>query len=104
MTMTEILNIMLTLIAGMALGIFFFGGLWFTVKKAINIKAPALWFLGSFFLRVGVVMLGFYYISFGGWLYLIFSLSGFILARLAVTSRTKSLDKKPSNREVYHEA
>lgn len=94
----------LALIAGMALGIFFFGGLWFTVKKAVAAKIPAIWFFGSFILRVSIVMLGFYYISPGGWQPLFVSVLGFILARFVVTHLTKSIDKKQTKGEVYHEA
>jgi len=102
--MSEVLYVILAFIAGLALGIFFFGGLWFTVKKAVTAKIPAIWFFVSFILRVSVVMLGFYYISPGGWQRLIFSLIGFIIARFVVTHLTKSIDKKLTKREVYHEA
>lgn len=102
--MNETLFMILAFIAGLALGIFFFGGLWVTVKKAVTAKTPAIWFLGSFILRVSVVMLGFYYISPGGWQRLIFSLIGFNIARFVVTQFTKSIDKKQAKKEVYHEA
>lgn len=102
--MTEILYMILALIVGMALGMFFFGGLWFTVKKAVTAKIPAIWFFSSFILRVSVVMLGFYYISPGGWKPLFISLLGFILARVVVTHFTKLMDKKQKKTEVYHEA
>ena len=102
--MSEILYITLAFIAGLALGTLFFGGLWVTVRKAVTAKTPAIWFFGSFFLRVGIVMIGFYYISLGGWQQLIISLLGFIVARVVVTHLTKSTDKKQAKREVYHEA
>jgi len=102
--MSEILYMILAFIAGMALGMFFFGGLRFTVKKAITAKIPAIWIFGSFILRVSVVMLGFYYISPGGWQSLIVSVLGFIVARFVVTHLTKSIDKKQTKGEVYHEA
>lgn len=104
MTMSDILYMILAFIAGMALGMFFFGGLWFTVKKAINAKTPAIWFFISFFLRVIVVLIGFYYISQGGWQRLIISVIGFIIARFVVTHLTKTIDKKQTKGEVYHEA
>lgn len=102
--MSEILYMILAFIVGMALGIFFFGGLWFTVKKAVTAKIPAIWFFSSFIFRVSVVMLGFYFISPGGWQRLIVSLLGFIVARFVVTYLTKSMDKKQAKREVYNEA
>jgi hypothetical protein len=41
-TMNETLLMILAFIAGIALGIIFFGGLWFTVKKIVAAKMPAL--------------------------------------------------------------
>lgn len=104
MTMSEILFMILALIAGMALGFFFFFGLWFTVKKAVNSKIPAVWFFMSLFFRLGVVLIGFYYISLGGWQRLIICVVGFIIARLLVTHLTKTIDKKQTKGEVFHEA
>lgn len=104
MTTSDILYMVLAIIAGIALGMIFFGGLWFTVKKAVTAKIPALWFFTSFFLRISVVMLGFYFISPGGWQPLIVSVLGFILARFVVTHLTKSINKKKAKVEVYHEA
>lgn len=102
--MNDMIYMTLVFIAGLALGTFFFGGLWFTVKKAVIAKIPAIWFFCSFILRVSVVMLGFYCISPGGWQPLVVSLAGFIVARFVVTYFTKSIDKKQAKREVYHEA
>jgi F1F0 ATPase subunit 2 len=102
--MSEILYVILAFIAGLALGTFFFGGLWFTVKKAVTAKIPAIWFFGSLILRVSIVMLGFYYISPGGWQRLVLSLIGFIIARFVVTYLTKSLDIKQTKGEVFNEA
>lgn len=102
--MSEILNMTLAFIAGLALGTFFFGGLWVTVKKAVTAKIPAIWFFGSLIIRVSVVMLGFYCISPGGWQQLIVSLLGFIVARFVVKHLTKSIHKKQAKKEVYHEA
>ena len=47
--MNETVNMILAFIAGLALGTLFFGGLWFTVKKAVTAKIPALWIFTSFF-------------------------------------------------------
>lgn len=102
--MNEILYMILAFIVGIALGMLFFGGLWYTVKKAVTTKLPSLWFFMSFFLRVTVVLIGFYYIAPGGWQPLVISLLGFIVARAVVTQLTKSMDKKQLKTEVYHEA
>jgi len=92
------------LIAGVAIGIFFFGGLWVTVRKAVHAKTPARWFFGSFILRVCIAMIGFYIISLGNWQHLIVALPGFVLARFIVTHYTKSVELNQHKKEINHEA
>jgi F1F0 ATPase subunit 2 len=75
----------LPLLAGIALGLFFFGGLWWTVRKGTVAANPSLWFFGSFMLRTGVALYGFYLISAGDWRRLLAALAGFVLARIALT-------------------
>ncbi len=104
--MNETVSITLAFIAGIALGILFFGGLWFTVKKAVNAKIPALWIFCSFFLRISVILVGFYFIGSGNWVRLLTCLFGFIIARFIVIHFTKSIDEKQIllKKEVSHEA
>ncbi len=100
----ETLNMILALIAGVAIGIFFFGGLWITVRNAVNAKTPALWFFGSFILRVCIAMVGFYIISLGNWQHLLVALLGFVIARFMVTHFTKSVETNQRKKELNHEA
>jgi F1F0 ATPase subunit 2 len=104
--MDETLLMILAFIAGTALGIIFFGGLWLTVKKVVTAKVPALWVLGSFIFRVGIVLTGFYFISSGSWQRLVSCLIGFIVARFIVIQLTKSIDEKhiQIKKEPAHEA
>ena len=74
----------MALLAGAALGAFFFGGLWWTVRRAAASKRPAGWFLGSALLRTGVVLAGFYLVGAGQPWRLGLSLLGFVLARALV--------------------
>jgi F1F0 ATPase subunit 2 len=92
--MNNILFMILAFVAGIALGILFFGGLWFTVKKIVTAKIPALWLLGSFIIRFGVVLTGFYFISSGNWQRLVICLIGFVAARYIVIHFTKTIDAK----------
>ena len=94
MRMSEILYMVLALIGGLAIGTLFFGGLWFTVKKAVTSKIPALWFFASLVFRVCITLIGFYYISFGSWQRLLACVLGFILARFIVIQFTKSIDEE----------
>jgi F1F0 ATPase subunit 2 len=103
--MNEIVYMILAFIVGLLLGTIFFGGLWFTVKKLVTSKIPALLFLGSFILRVGITLTGFYYISTGSWQRLLICMAGFIIARYSVIYFTKSNKEKQVllQKEVSHE-
>jgi len=68
----------------------FFGGLWWTVRKGVLSQQPALWFFGSFLLRISIALAGFYFVSGGHWDRLLLCLLGFVMARLAVTWLTRS--------------
>ena len=84
--MHEILALIFTLAAGVVLGAIFFGGLWWTIRKGVASKRPALWFFGSLLLRTSIVLIGFYVVIAGGhWQRLLACLLGFVMARLIVT-------------------
>ncbi len=104
--MNEISNLIWAFIVGLLLGVLFFGGLWITVKKIINSKTPGLLMVGSFVLRITIVLAGFYFIGLGDWKKLIACLIGFMVSRFTVIYLTKSLDEKNAQikKEVVHEA
>ena len=54
---------LLAALAGLLLGIFFFGGLWWTIQKGLSSNHPGLWFFGSLIVRTGVVLIGFYLVA-----------------------------------------
>lgn len=93
MILTEPMNLVLVLLIGFVLGGIFFGGLWWTVGKAISSTRPALWLLASLLLRSVIVLTGFFLVSGGQWQRLLLCLLGFILARLAVTWLTRGGEK-----------
>ncbi len=95
--MNEVVTIILVFVSGALLGVLFFGGLWLTVKKSVTVKRPALLIFSSFFLRIGITMIGFYVISGDNWQGLLISLLGFIVARFAVLYFTKKIDSKKWN-------
>ena len=78
------LDLGLAMVEGTMLGAIFFGGLWWTVRKADTAKHPALWFFGSMLLRMCMVVLGFYFILGDNWRNLLAGLLGFTAARLVV--------------------
>ncbi|CAN5433435.1 ATP synthase subunit I [soil metagenome] len=76
-------------IAGAALGAVFFGGLWWTLRKAMTAPQPALWFMSSALVRMGLTLSGFYFVSAGHWQRLLACLLGFAISRLAITWLTR---------------
>lgn len=87
--MNKVLSLLPVLFAGIVLGILFFGGLWLTVRLGLNSKRPTLIFMGSLFLRMGIVLAGFYYIGADSWEKMLALLGGFLIARIAITRITK---------------
>jgi F1F0 ATPase subunit 2 len=94
--MNEALTLVLAGGAGVMLGAVFFGGLWWTVQKGVASKQPALWFLGSLLVRMGIALAGFYFVSGGHWERLAPCLVGFVMARLVIARLvvTRSTRKK----------
>ena len=101
--MNETLSLASALIAGIMLGAFFFGGLWWTVRKGMTSERVALWFLGSMLLRTSVVVLGFYFVLGDDWRRLVAGLLGFVTARLLVIRLTRSAAKSnPFAQDASH--
>jgi F1F0 ATPase subunit 2 len=71
-------------LVGGVLSLFFYGGLYLTVAKGLQSPRPALWFLGSFVVRMTVVLTGFYLINDGHWQRLMACLFGFVLTGGAI--------------------
>jgi F1F0 ATPase subunit 2 len=95
--MNEALSLAACLLAGIVLGAFFFGGLWWTVRKGVSSKRPALWFFGSMLLRMAIVVLGFYFILGDDWKRLLAGLLGFVIARIIVMRLIRAATQPNSN-------
>jgi len=102
--MNDTLALVLAWLAGGALGAFFFGGLWWTVRKSLTSARPALWMFGSLLLRMGVTMTGFYFVTGGDWQRLLSCLVGFVMARQLVTRLTRlpEEDQTRQSQEARH--
>ena len=88
--MREPLSLVLALLLGSFLGAAFFGGLWWTIRRGVSSKAPALWFLGSILVRTTITVGGLYLVGRGDWHRLLACLLGFILTRTLVTRLTRA--------------
>jgi F1F0 ATPase subunit 2 len=78
-------GVILRLLAGAALGVFFYGALWFTVRALPAARHPVLLTLGSFWIRTLTVVAGILLLMNGRWQYALVCLAGFMLGRLAVS-------------------
>jgi len=83
-------------LAGVLLGIVFFGGLWWTIRRGVLSRHPAAWFFGSLLLRMAAVLACFYFVSGRDWRRLLACLLGFLLARILVTRLTRAPIRKRS--------
>ena len=88
--MSEAPYIALAVVAGAVLGAMFYGGLWWTVRKGLVSRQPAVWFLTSLVVRTVVALLGFCAVFRGDWRRLVACLAGFALARIFVTRLTRT--------------
>ena len=82
--MMVITFMMLALVAGICVGIMFFGGLWWTVQKAMVSRQPGLLFAGSLLVRTVLTLAAFYLIGGRSWQRLLVCLIGFMIGRILV--------------------
>ncbi len=80
--------ITLALLLGALLGWGYCRSLWFVCRKLPGVNRPLLWVAFTGTLRVGIVILVFFYAFFWGWQSLVACLLGFVCAR-TLTVRTK---------------
>jgi F1F0 ATPase subunit 2 len=88
-TLALVSALVLPLLAGVLLGMFFFGGLWWTIRQGVSSKQPAALFFFSLLLRTGIALAGFYFVARGDWRRVLACLVGFMLARILVTWLTR---------------
>ena len=87
--MNGMLVLVLAFIAGLALGAFYFGGLWLTVRRLAETSRTALWFGASFVIRTGVTLIAFYFVMGGRWERMVACLIGFLIVRQVLIHRLK---------------
>ena len=84
-------GLLLASVAGTLLGVLFFGGLWWSLRRALRSPRPALWIGGSLLLRMASVVGGFMVVSAGDWHRMLACLLGFWAARWLVVRCTARL-------------
>jgi F1F0 ATPase subunit 2 len=79
--------LLLAFVGGIAIGLFFYSGLWLTIQRLPQSSRPGMLAAGSLFLRLGLVMVAFYLVMGGHWQRLLACLMGFLLARVLLVRR-----------------
>ena len=87
LNMITVVILFLAFTAGLVLGAFYFVTLWRTVKRLPETRHPVRLMLGSFALRMAVVLAGFYFVMSGHWERLAMALMGFIFMKVILTRR-----------------
>lgn len=82
---SRILEYLWVLAAGMLTGAFYFGGLWWTVRRVIRSRSPGFLAAASFFLRTAIALALFYIVMEKNWLRLAVCLAGFLIMRQILT-------------------
>ena len=82
-----------SVVIGSVLGVFYFGGLWLTVRRVATDEQPALLLFVSFLVRSGVVLSGFYFVTDGRWERLVACLAGFLAARTLLIRRLRDVEE-----------
>ncbi len=82
--------------AGLGLGLFYFGGLWLTVRWLPTVRSPVALTVGSLVGRTALTLLGFYLVMAGHWERMLACLVGFILVRYAVVAGLRLENAPPS--------
>jgi F1F0 ATPase subunit 2 len=90
---TGTLHILLAFFVGLGIGLFYFGGLWWTVTRLPNAQRPGLLTMGSFLVRLFVSLFCFYLVMDRRWERLLISLLGFLIARAILVRRLRPLAK-----------
>ncbi len=87
--MIDALKLLGVSLVGVALGLVFFGGLWWTVRRGMVSPRPALWSVGNLVVRVALTLGGIYLVAGDQWQRLLAILLGFWLARAVVLRSTR---------------
>ena len=79
----------MALVAGAAVGVFHFGGLWLTVRRVATSNRPVLLTFGSFVVRAAVAVAVLVWIARMHWQLLLAALAGFVLVRVIMTRKLR---------------
>ena len=87
--MIEMVTVISAVLCGGLLGLMFFGGLWWTLRRMPSARQPHLLMLGSSVLRMSMALAGFYICVRVGLTALLGCLAGFVGMRLWLTRKLR---------------
>lgn len=79
------LPMVVSLMAGVTLGVLFYGGLWITIQRLMMTRHPVAVTLGSLLFRTTIVLAGLVLVTRGRWQNALACLAGFVIGRIAVS-------------------
>lgn len=80
-------QLFLSFLVGVLGGGLYFSGLWFTVRQLPGARRPGLLLLGSFTLRLALLLGAIYLLASAHWTHLLSALAGVVLARVLLIRR-----------------
>jgi F1F0 ATPase subunit 2 len=84
---SSVMSLSLAVLAGLLLGLFYFGGLWLTVRRLPSSKRPGMLMLGSFTARLLITLCGFVLLMDGNWERIVACMAGFLATRFVITRK-----------------
>jgi len=87
--MSPLLLPVLAWVAGLGLGLFYFGGLWLTIRRLPTCRRPAPMLIGSYVGRTALVLVGFYFVMGDRWERIAACVLGFMVARQILIARLR---------------
>lgn len=90
-----VIYLLIAFLFGLLIGLFYFGGLWVTIRKINQTKSPLALTMVSFLVRLVVSMFLFYFVlKMGDWQHLIAALIGFILMKFVLVQKLKPREEE----------
>ncbi|MBK8989111.1 MAG: ATP synthase subunit I [Chloroflexi bacterium] len=80
-------QLVFSLLVGALIGALYFGGLWYTVRQLPTARRPALLFIGSYLLRLALLLGAVYLLAGSHWYNMLSALVGILLARTLLIRR-----------------
>jgi F1F0 ATPase subunit 2 len=83
----EVNELLVALLFGGGIGLFHFGGLWYTIRRLSLARNPEYQFFFSFFLRTAISIGLFYLVSGGRWENILAAMAGFLIIRYVIVRK-----------------